>query len=231
VKFLRQTRGGNLVASGEVGDARSLRSRLEALAKSLWAQLGAGDGGTLPPHLRPRRRRLFSMDPVGRAFRRSPIMPGSEAIRTGTDPSGQRYDRAPGQAKSRCPAIRWTSPRIFRNLARRLWAGKVLQELSKIAATRSRGRASTETESRVAALVARGRRSKLAFSDVRDGEPRIKPCPAHLPEARREIAHRTAVQLLSEEAAWPASARRLPIRSMAARCTGTNLGLQRPHFN
>jgi DNA-binding NarL/FixJ family response regulator len=81
-----------------------------------------------------------------------------------------------------------------------LWAGKARQELSKIAA-RGPGAGLTETESRVAALVARGRTNREIASAMFVTENTVQTHVRHIFQ-KLGVRSRTelAVQILSEPA-------------------------------
>ena len=120
---------------------------------------------------------------------------------------------------------------IFEHLGAPLWAAKVRQELSKIAA-RGPVAGLTGTESRVAALVARGRTNREIASAMFVTENTVQ---THVRHIFRKLGVRSrtelAVQLLSEAArgVGPAAFRVRVALAAARRRATRHWALQRPH--
>jgi DNA-binding CsgD family transcriptional regulator len=192
-----------LVALGEVDNARSLTSRLEALGKSLGRSWALATAARCRAHL-------------------AAIDGDFDGARSACDQALSEHARLPmpfelgrtllvkGMIERRAKqkaAARQTLDQalgIFEHLGAPLWAGKVRQELSKIAA-RGPVAGLTETESRVAALVARGRTNREIASAMFVTENTVQTHVRHIFQ-KLGVRSRTelAVQLLSE-AAGPAS--------------------------
>ena len=179
-----------LVALGEIDNARSLTSRLEALGKSLgrsWAlataarcraRLAAADGDfegarSACDQALSEHARLPMPFELGRTL----LVKGMIERRAKQEAAARR---TLGQALD-----------IFEHLGAPLWAGKVRLELSKIAVTRPGG-GLTETERRVAALVAQGRTNREIASAMFVTENTVQTHVRHIfQKLGVQIAHRT----------------------------------------
>jgi DNA-binding CsgD family transcriptional regulator len=147
-----------LVALGEIGDARSLTSRLEAQARSLgrdWAlvtatrcraQIAAVDGDF------EGARSACDRALAAHARLPMPFELGRTLLAKGMIERRAKQKAAARQTLGQAAGI-------FERLGAPLWAGKARQELSKIAVRGPVG-GLTETEYRVAALVAEGRTNR-----------------------------------------------------------------------
>jgi tetratricopeptide (TPR) repeat protein len=178
-----------LVALGEIDEARSLMSQLEAQGR--WLQ------------------RSWALATAARCRARLDAMDGDlEGARSACDQALAEHARLPmpfelgrtllvrgmieRRAKQKSAARQALSQAldIFEHLGAPLWAGKARRELSKIAV-----RASVDGLTETAPCRGPGGSGPDEpgdrLSDVRDGEHRADPRPARLPEAGFAIAHGT----------------------------------------
>jgi DNA-binding CsgD family transcriptional regulator len=186
-----------LVALGEIGDARTLMSRFEAQGKWL--------------------RRSWALATAARCRARLVAVDGDfEGARSACDQALSEHARLPmpfelgrtllvkglieRRAKQKSAARRALSQAldIFEQLDAPLWAGKARLELSKIA-VRAPVDGLTETERRVAALVAQGRTNREIASAMFVTENTVQ---THVRHVFRKLGLRSrtelAVQFLSE---------------------------------
>ena len=193
-----------LVALGEVDDARLLTSRLEALGRSLGRSWALATAARCRAHLAAtdgdfdRARSACEQALAEHARLPMPFELGRTLLVKGVIERRAKQKAAARQTLDQALGI-------FEHLGAPLWAGKVRQELSKIAA-RGPVAGLTETESRVAALVARGRTNREIGSAMFVTENTVQ---THVRHIFRKLGVRSrtelAVQLLSEPAR-PASA-------------------------
>jgi DNA-binding CsgD family transcriptional regulator len=195
-----------LVALGEVDDARSLTSRLEALGKSLGRSWALATAARCRAHL-------------------AAIDGDFDGARSACDQALSEHARLPmpfelgrtllvkgmieRRAKQKAAARQTLGQAlgIFEHLGAPLWAGKARQELSKIAA-RGPVDGLTETERRVAALVAQGRTNREIASAMFVTENTVQ---THVRHVFRKLGVRSrtelAVQLLSEPTSTASASR------------------------
>ena len=186
-----------LVALGEIGDARTLMSQLEAKGK--WLQ------------------RSWALATAARCRARLVAMDGDvEGARSACDQALSEHARLPmpfelgrtllvkgmierrAKQKSAARQALGQALDIFEHLGAPLWAGKARLELSKIA-VRGPVDGLTETERRVAALIAQGRTNREIASAMFVTENTVQ---THVRHVFRKLGLRSrtelAVQFLSE---------------------------------
>jgi DNA-binding CsgD family transcriptional regulator len=188
-----------LIALGEVDDARSLTSRLEALGKSLGRSWALATAARCHAHLAATDGDFDgALSACDQALSEHARLPMPFELGRTLLVKGMIERRAKQKAAARQTLDQALG--IFEHLGAPLWAGKVRQELSKIAA-RGPVAGLTETESRVAALVARGRTNREIGSAMFVTENTVQ---THVRHIFRKLGVRSrtelAVQLLSEPA-------------------------------
>jgi len=188
-----------LVALGEVDDARSLTSRLEALGKSHGRSWALATAARCRAHLAATDGDFDgARSACDQALSEHARLPMPFELGRTLLVKGMIERRAKQKAAARQTLDQALG--IFEHLGAPLWAGKARQELSKIAA-RGPGAGLTETESRVAALVARGRTNREIASAMFVTENTVQTHVRHIFQ-KLGVRSRTelAVQILSEPA-------------------------------
>lgn len=188
-----------LVALGEVDEARLLTSRLEALGKSLGRSWALATAARCRAHLAAIDGDFEgAQSACEQALSEHARLPMPFELGRTLLVKGMIERRAKQKAAARQTLDQALG--IFEHLGAPLWAGKVRQELSKIAA-RGPVAGLTETESRVAALVARGRTNREIGSAMFVTENTVQ---THVQHIFRKLGVRSrtelAVRLLSEPA-------------------------------
>ena len=163
---------------------------------------------TLPPSTATSRR------PRPPASRHSRIISSCRCRSNWDGPCSSGHDRAASQAQDGGPRSLGQALGIFEHLGAPLWAGKARGELSKIAA-RTPADGLTETERRIAGLVAQGQTNREVASAMFVTENTVQ---THIRHIFQKLGVRSRTELAAQLVSAPASATpvaRPPTRSGA----------------